>query len=108
MKEILTRRLEKKLVEKEQEIADMHASLREEMEKEFAYYDEQLSSLRSQLAGMAAMMDDLVNELELVKSELQQKQSSERSAGQAGDQAHFGSTEVVCKEDDAIVMIRRR
>jgi septal ring factor EnvC (AmiA/AmiB activator) len=110
MRDILTRRLEKKLSEKEQEIQELQASLREEIEKELSYYCEQITSLKSQMAEMNEAIEELTREL------LDQKKQNEEMKSILGSlmtpaephKKHPGKMEVVSREDDAIVMIRRR
>jgi predicted RNase H-like nuclease (RuvC/YqgF family) len=110
MKEILTKRLEKKLVEKEQEIAEMQASFREEMQKELDYHYELLTSMSQQMAEMKRAIEDLSHELALQNMELEELKIKPlpRKTGQATNQSGSVSMKVVSKEDDAIVMIRRR
>lgn len=106
----MTRRLEKKLNEKEQEIQDLHASLREEIEKDLQYYYEQITSLKSQMAEMNETIEGLTKEL------LDQKKQNDEMKGilkslmvpAEPQKKPFGKMEVVRRKDDAIVMIRRR
>lgn len=114
MKDILTKRLERKLVEKEQEIAEMQASFREEMQRELNYHYDLLTSFSKQMAEMKSELVDLGREIALQKAELERlkiKPSAE-TPGLAADKSApasvSGSMKVVSKEDDAIVMIRRR
>jgi len=110
MRDILTRRLEKKLNEKEQEIQDLQASLREEIEKELSYYYEQITSLKGQMAEMNEAIEGLTREL------LDQRKQNEEMKGvlkslmtpAEPQKKPFGKMDVVRREDDAIVMIRRR
>jgi chromosome segregation ATPase len=110
MRDILTRRLEKKLSEKEQEIQDLQASLREEIEKELSYYCEQIASLRSQMAEMNVAMEELTRELldqkkqnEEMKSVLESLMTPAKPHKKLPDKM-----DVISREDDAIVMVRRR
>ncbi len=106
----MTRRLEKKLNEKEQEIQDLQASFREEIEKELQYYYEQITSLKSQMAEMNETIEGLTREL------LDQRKQNDEMKGilkflmtpEKPQERPFGKMDVERKEDDAIVMIRRR
>ncbi len=106
----MTRRLEKKLNEKEQEIQDLQASFREEIEKELQYYYEQITSLKSHMAEMNETIEGLTREL------LDQRKQNDEMKGilkslvmpAKPQERPFGKMDVVRREDDAIVMIRRR
>lgn len=106
----MTRRLEKKLNEKEQEIQDLQASLREEIEKDLQYYYEQITSLKNQMAEMNETVEGLTKEL-LDQRKQNEEMKSVLKSLMAPAEPHkkpFGKMEVERKEDDAIVMIRRR
>ncbi len=106
----MTRRLEKKLNEKEQEIQDIQASFREEIEKELQYYYEQITSLKSQMVEMNETIEGLTKEL------LDQRKQNDEMKGILKSlmtpaklqERPFGKMDVERREDDAIVMIRRR
>ncbi len=106
----MTRRLEKKLNEKEQEIQDLQASLREEIEKELSYYCEQITSLKDQMAEMNEAIEGLTRELLDQKKQNEEMKSVLKSLMTPAEphKKPFGKMDVVSREDDAIVMIRRR
>lgn len=106
----MTRRLEKKLSEKEQEIQDLQASLREEIEKELSYYYEQITSLKGQMAEMNEAIEGLTRELLDQKKQNEEMKSVLKSLMTPAEphKKPFGKMDVVNREDDAIVMIRRR
>lgn len=106
----MTRRLEKKLSEKEQEIQDLQASLREEIEKELSYYYEQITSLKGQMAEMNEAIEGLTRELLDQKKQNEEMKSVLKPLMTPAEphKKPFGKMDVVSREDDAIVMIRRR
>ncbi len=106
----MTRRLEKKLSEKEQAIQDLQASLREEIEKELSYYCEQITSLKDQMAEMNEAIERLTRELLDQRKQNEEMKSVLKSLMMPVEphKKPFGKMDVVSREDDAIVMIRRR